>query len=197
MRHALRADLPRVVETWVDAFSADPFLRWVVPSDTAWPGFGTAWMTFIAEHCFERGHTFVGDGVAIAWIPPDLALIGPDDLARGRAILAEHSSEERAEDALDTILRARASAIAAPHWTLQYLGVATAAQGTGVGAAAVTPTLAVVDRDGLPCGLTSSNPRNLSFYHRFGFEVTVEVATPDGAVVLRPMERGTHPPGVS
>lgn len=43
LRHALRADFPAVIETWTDAFSADPYLR---------------------------------------WIPPDLSLVGPDDLTR-------------------------------------------------------------------------------------------------------------------
>ena len=48
LRHALRADLPAVVETWVDAFSADPFFRWIAPDDEAYRGFGHDWLSFIA-----------------------------------------------------------------------------------------------------------------------------------------------------
>jgi hypothetical protein len=49
--------------------------------------------------------------------------------------------------------------------------------------------LAVCDDEGLPCLLVSTNPRNLSFYERLGFRVDGEVATPDGAAVMRPMHR--------
>ena len=56
-------------------------------------------MTFVAELTFERGHTLLDDdpGVAVAWIPPDLSLVGPDDLERGRSIMATHVGEARAE----------------------------------------------------------------------------------------------------
>ena len=57
------------------------------------------------------------------------------------------------------------------------------------GAAVVAPLLAVCDSEGLPCGLTSTNPRNVPFYERFGFRVAAEVPTPDGAAVLQPMQR--------
>lgn len=60
-----------------------------------------------------------------------------------------------------------------------------------MGVAAVAPVLARIDDDGLPCGLVSSNPRNLSFYARLGFEVAATVPTPDGAAALRPMHRLT------
>ena len=57
MRRAVRADLPGIVDIWVDAFARDPYLRWIAPDDTGWPRFGTAWLTFVVERCFERGHT--------------------------------------------------------------------------------------------------------------------------------------------
>ena len=191
LRHALRADLQRISDLWVDAFTSDPYLRWIQPDDQLWPGFGSAWMTFIVELAFERGHTYLADppDVAVAWIPPDLSLVGPDDIARGRAIIAAHAGEARADAALETIIAARGHALDDPHWTLQYVGVRSARRGAGLGAAAVAPTLDVCDAEVLPCGLVSTNPRNVSFYERLGFRVGAEVATPDGAVALRPMHR--------
>lgn len=189
LRHALRADLPVIVETWVDAFSGDPFFRWIAPDVESWPRFGEAWLSFIAALCFERGHTFVGDQVAVAWVPPDLDLVGPDDVARGRDLIAEHAGDERADEALGAILGARSYGLVEPHWTLQYVGVRPGAQGSGLGARVVEAGLAVVDADGLPCSLTSTNPRNLTFYGRFGFGVVAEVSLPDGAATLRPMVR--------
>ena len=49
--------------------------------------------------------------------------------------------------------------------------------------------LDVCDTEGLPCVLVSTNPRNLPFYERLGFQVDGEVPTPDGAAVMRPMHR--------
>ena len=191
VRQALRGDHDGIVAVWVDAFQQDPYLRWVQPDDAGWPAFGGAWMRFILDLAFERGHTYVTDdlGVAVAWIPPDLSLVGPDDLERGRAILAEHGGEQRAADALATILEARGHSLEVPHWTLQYLGVRSDRQGRGLGAIAVGPGLARCDDDDLPCGLVSTNPRNVPFYERHGFAVAAEVTTPDGAATLRPMLR--------
>lgn len=191
LRQALRRDLPAVIDLWVEAFRDDPFLRWIQPDDRAWPSFGAAWMTFISGLVFERGHTYVSDplDVAVAWVPPDLALVNADDIARGRAIIAEHAGEARADDALAAIISARGHALDESHWTLQYIGVRPESQGSGLGAAAVAPFLARCDVEGLPCGLVSSNPRNLSFYRRLGFRVAADVPTPDGAATLRPMVR--------
>jgi GNAT superfamily N-acetyltransferase len=197
LRHALRADLPTVVDVWVEAFAADPYLRWIQPDDQAWPAFGRAWLTFIAELSFERGHTYLADpsDVAVAWIPPDLSLVGPDDLARGRGIIAEHAGDARADDAFATIIKARGHALDEPHWTLQYVGVRPSQGARGLGTAAVAPILHRCDAEHLPCGLVSTNPRNLSFYERLGFRVAAEVPTPDEAAVLRPMARAPGSPG--
>lgn len=191
LRHALRADLAQISALWVDAFAADPFFRWIQPDDQRWPAFGGAWMTFILELVFERGHTYVADplDVAVAWIPPDLSLVGPDDIARGRGIIATHAGDERADEALATIITARGHALEEPHWTLQYIGVRSTRAGKGLGAAAVGPILKVCNDEGLPCGLISTNSRNVPFYERHGFGVDAEVMTPDGAAVMRPMHR--------
>lgn len=191
LRHALRRDLGPIVDLWVDAFAGDPYLRWIQPDDQRWPGFGQEWMAFIADLVFERGHTYVADpvDVAVAWIPPDLALIGPDDVARGRSIIAEHAGDARADDALTTIMAARGHALEEPHWTLQYIGVRSGRQGLGLGARAVAPMLSVCDAERLPCGLVSTNPRNVSFYERLGFRVDAVVSTPDGEAAMRPMHR--------
>jgi len=196
LRHALRTDLPTVVDIWVDAFTDDPFLRWMQPDDAAWPAFGTAWLTFVAELCFERGHMYLADpdDVAIAWIPPDVAFATADDVARGSGIIAQHAGQTKADEAFATIVTARQHLLEEPHWTLQYVGVRRARHGTGLGGAAVGPGLARSDDEGLPCSLVSTNARNVPFYERLGFTVAVEVPTPDGSATLRPMQRGVTAP---
>jgi GNAT superfamily N-acetyltransferase len=191
MRQALRADLDTVVDIWVDAFTADPFFRWMQPDDARWPAFGGAWMRFIAEQCFQRGHTYLArsEDVAIAWIPPELDMLDDGDFEHGVAILTELAAEGRVDDAVATIMGAREYTMTAPHWTLQWLGVRTAAQGRGRGAIAVDDILRRCDDEDLPAGLVSSNPRNVPFYERHGFTVVAEIPTPDGQATIRPMHR--------
>jgi GNAT superfamily N-acetyltransferase len=194
LRQARRADLEQVADIWVDAFDTDPYHRWVQPDDARWSAYASAWMTFVAELVFERGHTLLDDDVAVAWIPPDLPLGTDEDFERGRSIIAAHAGEQRADDAFATIGRARDHLLVEPHWTLQYLGVRSRARSRGVGVGAIAPGLASCDRDGFPCSLISTNPRNLSFYERNGFTLTAEIATPDHATALRPMFRPPRSP---
>jgi len=191
LRHARRSDLPEIVDIWVDAFTRDPYLRWMAPDDATWARFGPAWLGFIADQCFERGHTYLArDGeVAVAWIPPDVTFATPDVFEAAYAVVAGIVGEARAGMSIETVTTARAYALTESHWTLQYFGVRSSAQGRGIGALAVAPILEVCDAEEVPCGLISTNPRNVPFYERQGFGVIAEVPTPDAGAVLRPMRR--------
>jgi ribosomal protein S18 acetylase RimI-like enzyme len=67
-----------------------------------------------------------------------------------------------------------------PHWYLATLGTDPAAQGRGLGSAALRPVLAQCDRDGVGAYLESSKERNIDFYARHGFQVTKELKLPRG-----------------
>jgi ribosomal protein S18 acetylase RimI-like enzyme len=190
LRQALRADFPLIVDIWTDAFEGDPFLGWMC-GDGEWTGFGPEWLGFILDLTFERGHTYVADGdvAAVGWIPPDLVFAGPDDIDRAAAIIERHAGPTRASDALSTIRSVREHLTEDPHWTLQYIGVRSSRQGKGLGEAMVAPHLALCDRDQLPCVLISSNPANVPFYRRLGFEIDAELWSPDGAASVRAMSR--------
>jgi ribosomal protein S18 acetylase RimI-like enzyme len=58
------------------------------------------------------------------------------------------------------------------HWYLVVLSVRPEAQRRGLGSRLVEPILARADADGLPSYLETSDPANVAFYRRFGFEVT-------------------------
>lgn len=70
----------------------------------------------------------------------------------GRALMAAHPPE--------------------PAWFLQAMGVQPRGQRRGIGAALITPALALADAAGLPCYLQTSDPANVGYYQRFGFEVS-------------------------
>ncbi len=59
-----------------------------------------------------------------------------------------------------------------PSWYLQALGVHPRGQRRGVGRRLVTPALALADETGVACLLHTSDPGNVEYYRRFGFEIT-------------------------
>ena len=59
-----------------------------------------------------------------------------------------------------------------PVWYLQALGVHPDAQRRGVGAALLSAGLAVIDADHVPCHLHTSDPANVEYYRRWGFQLT-------------------------
>ena len=192
LRQVLGAEVGEAAEVLVDAFATDPFLRWMGGDDDAtWQTFGQAWFELVLGRCVDRGHTYRSDptGLVIAWLPPGETLLTPDDVERARGIIAGHGGEVRADAAVATVTRTRDHFPTAPHWTLQYIGLASAVRGRGRGTAAAAPTLERIDADGVPAALVSSNVRNVPFYERLGFEVMAEATTPDGAATLRPMVR--------
>ena len=58
---------------------------------------------------------------------------------------------------------------------LMFCGTVASAQGKGLGSVVVRRVLDVSDARGVACYLESSNPRNLPFYKRLGFEVVEEI----------------------
>lgn len=66
-----------------------------------------------------------------------------------------------------------------PHWYLALLIVDPDAQGRGLGSALIQPGLDLADRDGLPCYLETQKRSNVSWYQRFGFEVTEVIEVGD------------------
>lgn len=61
------------------------------------------------------------------------------------------------------------------HWSLEALGIRPEAQRQGLGSRLMRPILERADSEGVDCYLETSNPANVAFYGRFGFEVTTDV----------------------
>lgn len=61
-----------------------------------------------------------------------------------------------------------------PHYYLEYLGVEPCHQGKGLGSALLQHLLNLADDQQAGCYLENANPRNTSFYQRFGFQVMEE-----------------------
>jgi GNAT superfamily N-acetyltransferase len=85
-----------------------------------------------------------------------------------------------------------------PLWYLQALGVHPSAQRSGIGAALLAAGLALVDADTMACHLHTSDPANVEYYQRWGFQLTQPAvpAGPDGPTyygMTRPASQAPWP----
>jgi ribosomal protein S18 acetylase RimI-like enzyme len=60
------------------------------------------------------------------------------------------------------------------HYYLEYIAVDPKYQGKGFGSFILKHLINKADEQGVGCYLENANPRNLAFYQRFGFQVTIE-----------------------
>jgi ribosomal protein S18 acetylase RimI-like enzyme len=192
VRHALHHDLAGAADVLAQAFVADPWFRWLYPDDATWTQQATAWFHFVLDRAFSKGHTYVADGGAVNWIPPDVHFPEPDDVALAVGLLGTQIGD-RAATAFDAIGRAGATFPDRPRFHCVYVGVRPDAQGRGLGSTLLRRVLDACDRDGLAASLTSTNDANLPLYHSLGFREIGEVPIPGTGRSMRPMWREPLP----
>ena len=76
-----------------------------------------------------------------------------------------------------------------PHWYLAVIGSDPTVRSKGYGHALMHSRLERCDAEYAPAYLESSNPDNVPYYTRFGFEVTSEIVLPSGGPTIWPMWR--------
>jgi GNAT superfamily N-acetyltransferase len=191
-RIATEADLDGLTATLTAAFRADPLWgRWAFPNaeDLA------TWWRFYIESALRYPCVWVlGECAAVAlWIPPN-----------GTELTEEE--EERLEPLLDQLVGRRASEILElvesfeashprepPHYYLGLLGTHPDYRGLGLGFGLLAENLAMMDAEGIPTYLESTNPDNAPRYERFGFRRVGEFTTPDGQRTVTTMWRNAGP----
>jgi GNAT superfamily N-acetyltransferase len=190
IRSAATGDLEAIVERLCEAYADDPFFRWMVPNEESWPAFAHDYFGLLEPRALRAEQTLVAgecDAVAI-WTPPGFRLLEAGDLMRLQRLLAEHLGD-RTSLGLAGLLAARGHEPEPEHVTLVLLAVRAGLQGLGIGGDLLEPTLQRLDEAGLGAYLVSTNPRNLGFYARAGFELRAAISTPDGAISTQAMWR--------
>jgi ribosomal protein S18 acetylase RimI-like enzyme len=189
--HALAADLPQLASSLASAFFDDPVMSWMFDD----PGIRgeqiERWMRFSLEMGLTRGHLYKAGGnmAAAIWSPPDVTLFDEVWGPRMVEILGEELGE-RAGEVIPALARVMAVQPAdEPHFYLFTLGTHAEHQSRGLGGRVLEPVLALCDSQDLRAYLESSNPRNLPFYERHGFEVMGEISVVEGGPIVRPMRR--------
>lgn len=167
-------------------FSTDPVARWMYPEPAQYFGWFPRFVRAFAGGAIASRSAFCSSGFAGAamWLPPG---VGSDDDAI-LGLVWDSIPDERQADIFSLFDQMAAGHPAEPHWYLPMIGVDTQQQGNGIGSALMQYALDRIDAEGLPAYLESSNPRNISLYRRFGFEVTGEIQA-GGSPPLIPMLR--------
>jgi ribosomal protein S18 acetylase RimI-like enzyme len=186
IKTATFSDKENIIDTLVLSFSADPVERWLYPGPRAYLTNFPIFLTAFAAKTFESEKAYyVNDYAGAAlWLPPNVDL---DDEAINTS-LEQTLDKQRQPDAFALLEQMSRYHPHEPHWYLAIIGVDAAQQGQGVGSMLMQHSLALCDSDRALAYLESTNPKNIPFYERHGFELlgTIQVgASPPMFPMLR------------
>lgn len=83
----------------------------------------------------------------------------------------------------DYMLSKQYEIVPSRHWYFIVLGVDPKFHGQGFGSRLITPMLARVDKEQLPCYLDTNNEKNIRLYEYFGFKVVKKYQIPGSEVI--------------
>ena len=189
VRVAAKADENPVVGTVVLAFTADPMARWTWPHPHQYLSALPRMVRALGGLAFSHGSAFCTEEYAGAalWLPPGVH----PDIKELDAVIESTVASSLASETAAVFEQMAKYHPTEPHWFLPLIGVDPARQGEGHGGAMMAYALARCDRDHAPAYLESSNPRNIAFYRRHGFEPLGTVQVGSSPTVV-PMLRGPH-----
>jgi GNAT superfamily N-acetyltransferase len=196
-RPATRADIRALSRTLGLAFFDDPVMTWMLPdADVRRRRLHTLFEALTRHHHLAHGGVEVacgdgdvgGVGGAALWDPPGTWRQTRFEELRAmpRLLLTFGRSLRRGLVAEELMKAAHPEE---PHWYLAIIGSDPAVRGRGFGQELMRSRLDRCDAEHAPAYLESSNPDNVPYYQRFGFEVTGEIRLPDGGPSLVPMWR--------
>jgi GNAT superfamily N-acetyltransferase len=110
-------------------------------------------------------------GAAVWLLPASKAVSHADSTAKA-AFLAESIGKNAAEiyhRIVDFMTPKAMRVVERSAWYLSIVGISPSAQGQGIGARLLEPTLAEADAAGVACYLETFDSRNPRFYQRLGF----------------------------
>ena len=177
VKTAIESDEAGVIDSLKMAFVADPATRWVWPEPQKYLSNFSSFAKAFGGQAFEcKSAHYVGNysGAAL-WLPPN---VHPDVDAL-TALMQSSGSDEAKKDGPEVFERMSSFHPNEPHWYLPLLGVDPLHHGKGLGSALMEHALILCDQDNKYAYLESSNPKNVTFYKRLGFEIlgTIQVNT--------------------
>ncbi|GAA2554667.1 GNAT family N-acetyltransferase [Mycolicibacterium diernhoferi] len=177
------------------AFHDDPVMSWLLPDARARERkLHKLFAAMTRHHHLSRGGVEVAAtgtaviGAAALWDPPgQWRHTTGEQLRAAPSMLRTFGTAVRRGLRITDLMKRHHPE--GPHWYLAVIGSDPQVRGTGLGQALMRSRLDRCDAEHAPAYLESSNPDNIGYYRRFGFEVTGEIALPDGGPVMYPMWR--------
>jgi len=186
--------LEQIQTVLTSAFTGDPFMKWLFPGSEHQNNLQT-WWEYISQASSKNGFSHFDideeNTTASIWGKPkfEKEKDSNDEGFNNFVSFLEPLVGERLPTVLQALYEVSLEHPHEPHWYLQAVGTTPNMQGKGKGAALLLPILDICDATGLGAYLESSNPRNISFYYRLGFEIRKELILADGQVQLTCMWR--------
>ncbi|MBB4934913.1 ribosomal protein S18 acetylase RimI-like enzyme [Lipingzhangella halophila] len=184
LRTAGAADAERAVSVLVRAFSEDPVWSWLFPEAERRAALAPYLFGYYVDQALASGTvTLAGDAGVAVWLTGP-----PTDGGEGEAEAFDVFGEAAPRLAtLGALLDERHPD--GPHRYLPFIGVTSAARGTGVGGALLSHGLRQCDAQGVGAYLEATSDRNRALYQRHGFvEQAPPIRLPDGPQIT-PMWR--------
>jgi len=172
--------------TLVSAFTADPVVRWLYPDSQRYPRHFPELVAAFGGKAFAAQTVWSLDefSAVALWLSPGTEPDGELIVS----VLTESVLPGQHADILAVVDQVGEAHPSFPHWYLPWFGVEAPLQGRGLGSELMKHCLRIVDDDHLPAYLENTNPRNIPFYERHGFELTGEAqagACPPVSFMLR------------
>ena len=179
VREAGVGDLEQVSATLADAFTTDPILQWLAPSERSDKQLRRLIEIELAYYVFPAGRVLTTDdfrGANLELPPGRWEMTVPLSGAVGfvRVFGLRLPRARRLQRLFES------NHLQEPHYYIRYLGVATRFQGQGLGTALLRPTLDRCDKEGVHAYLEASSERSAALYERLGFVHLGELEVPNG-----------------
>lgn len=173
--------------TIILGFAEDPATRWSWPHPAEYLRNMPLLARAFGSKAFELQTADAIDGTAgvALWLPPG---VGPDEEGLGALVERTFRASIRS-DAMVVFEQMAGFHPQEPHWYLPLIAVDPARQGEGIGNRLMTHAVARCDADGAPAYLESSNPRNIPFYQRHGFEILGQIQAGSSPTIVPMLRR--------
>jgi GNAT superfamily N-acetyltransferase len=177
------------IEILVDGFLDNPLNIWLFQAESTRGEALESWFHFWLELYGEHGRLVVtdeGNGAAL-WAAPEVPALNEDSVGPLIEIIRRYNG-----DRTGIVLGgfAAVSPPKEPHWYLNAIAVRRGERARGVGARLLEPYIERSNSERIGIYLESSNPRNLTFYRRYGFvEFGPRIDLPESGPPLQPMWR--------
>lgn len=173
MKRSNTSNKSQILDILTKSFDDNKSTNWAVKSDKKRKSRIRKLMLYAHDICKKQDGVFISDDnkAAIIFDFPRTAKYGLSRLIQDLKFIVGVISPER----LFKVLK-RESYIKKYHPKddfiyLWFLGVDPESQGKGVGGALLNELVLIADNKKIPIYLETSNPRNLTFYKKFGFSV--------------------------